>query len=87
MKKKTNKVLLIAALAVVVLNLAIIGAGLAIAAHSQPAETDESSIWWSNDGDTSVTVIESDGDGSSVVIDDDTIIVTDDGRTVIVTEE
>ena len=37
MKKKTNKILLIAALVVVVLNLAIIGTGIALAArNSEP---------------------------------------------------
>lgn len=87
MKKKTNKVLLIAAIVVVVLNLAIISAALALAVHSEPAETEESSIWLSNDDGTCVTVTESDENGVKVVVDEDTVIVTDDGTTVIVTEE
>ena len=45
MKKKTNKVLLIAALVVVVLNLAIIGTALALAAHnSEQTDTNISTV-------------------------------------------
>ena len=75
MKKKTNKILLIAALVVVFLNLAIIGTGLALAARN--ADTSDTNrtmnfdfdIIDNEDGNSECITITADdeGDGVNVV--------------------
>ena len=84
MKKKTNKILLIAALVVVFLNLAIIGTGLALAArNSEPNDTDCTTvITLDADDDSGCVTITADGegDGTSVV----TVYCDEDGEVVTV---
>ena len=93
MKKKTNKILLIAALVVVVLNLAIIGTGIALAArNSEQTDTDCTTvITLGDDEDTGITVITEDEDSDDPTVitinyDEDSYGVTvdsEDGTTVV----
>ena len=74
MKKKTNKILWIAAAVVVLLNLAIIGTGLALAARNSES-TDTNSTpnftFWSDDDDITVITDESDTCVSVITINPD----------------
>lgn len=87
MKKKTNKILLIAALVVVVVNLAIVGTGLALAArNAQQTATDSTTvITYCSDEDEGLTVItnDDDADGTTTV----TINYNDDNEGVTVKME
>ena len=74
MKKKTNKILWIAAAVVVLLNLAIIGTGLVMAAHNaEPAAPDSTTAitFWSDDDDITAITDESDTCVSVITINPD----------------
>lgn len=68
MKKKTNKILLIAALVVVLLNLAIIGTGIALAAHSpEPKKTNSTTVvTFEKEDDSGCIKITADGEGDGI---------------------
>ena len=92
MKKKTNKILLIAALVVVVLNLAIIGTGIALAVrHSEPTDTDCTTVITLGDDDEGITVLTDDEDSDAPTVitinyDEDSYGVTvndEEGTTVV----
>ena len=84
MKKKTNKILLIAALVVVVLNLAIIGTGIALATrNSEPADANSTTvITLDADDDSGCITISADGDGDSTTVV--TVYCDEDGKVVTV---